>query len=63
MIYVFAVALESRINLLSTEVQCIRPVYISIFHEDNVGVITIVLSFKETVVKARVNHESYVIEI
>lgn len=63
MVYVFAIALEGRINLLFAEMQCIGPVYVSIFHEYNVRVITIVLSFEKTIVKARVSHESDVIEI
>jgi len=63
MIYVFAVTLEGGINLLFAEVQCVCPVYVSIFHEYNVRVIAIVLSFEEAIVKARVSHESDVIEI
>jgi hypothetical protein len=63
MINILTVALESRINLLFTEMKSISPADVSIFHEKDIRIITVIFGFEETVVKAGVSHENDVIEI
>jgi hypothetical protein len=63
MIYVFAVAFESRVYFLFAEMQGISPADISIFHEKNIGVIAVVLFLEDTVVETRIDHEKYIVEV
>lgn len=63
MVDIFAVTFEGRVYLLFAEVQSISPVDISIFHKQNVGIITVILGLEEAVVEARVGHQNDVIEV
>jgi hypothetical protein len=63
MINIFAIALESRVNLLFAKMKGVRPTNVSIFHQKDIRIIAIILGFKKTVVKTRVSHENNVIQI
>ena len=63
MINVFAVALKGRVYFLFAEMESISPINIAVFHEGNIGIITVVLFLKEAVVETRVDHKKDVIEI
>ena len=63
MINVFAVALKGRVYFLFAEMKGISPINIAVFHEGNIGIITVVLFLKEAVVETGVDHKKDVIEI
>jgi hypothetical protein len=61
MINVFAVAFKRRMYFLFAEVQGICPIYVSIFHQYNIGIITVILCLEETIVEARISHKSNIV--
>jgi len=63
MINIFAITLESRVNLFFAKMKGVRPTNVSIFHKKDIRIIAIILGFKKTVVKTRVSHENNVIQI
>ena len=63
MVDIFAVGFEGRMNFFLTKMQGISPADIPVFHEQDIGILTVVLPFEETVVKARVDHKDNIGQI
>lgn len=63
MVDILAIAFESRINLLFAEMQGISPIDVSVLHESDVGITTIVFFLENTIVETRIDHQQNVVKI
>ena len=63
MIDIFAIRFKGGVNFFLAEVKSISPADISMFHKENVRILTIIFLLEKTIVETGVDHEKNIAKI